>query len=276
MIRGKYLGKNDVKRFSALAAILCLVTAVQAPDAATQTATVDSGPASADQPTIGTPSAKQVEVPFVGCKSDGQMGPKPAPKAREPTQTVAAGVAGSLAYYASEDLGVLAPRGWYCAGLYGSNGDILIVSATPVRASALLRSNSGLKGPAIQLTIRSGETSGRFEVAEIAARLFPSKRDFVQRVIDEDIQPASDFPFGPYPADIVTRRSDADVEFVTPPHRSGMGTKSRLAEGGEPIYGLALMTDDNSVVLLDVRMPKALRHLAPAIVEVTHREYITN
>jgi hypothetical protein len=39
--------------------------------------------------------------------------------------TVSAGVAGRFAYYASEDLGVVAPRGWYCAGLYGSIGYFL-------------------------------------------------------------------------------------------------------------------------------------------------------
>ena len=33
--------------------------------------------------------------------------------------------AAQLAYHAPSDLGVLAPRGWQCLGLYGSNGSIL-------------------------------------------------------------------------------------------------------------------------------------------------------
>ena len=90
-------------------------------------------------------------VPFVGCASDGQLGPLPAStRGREPP-TAPLLQAPELAFYASADLGVLAPRDWHCVGLYGSNGAILIVTLEPHSADDLLKSNSGLTGPAIQL-----------------------------------------------------------------------------------------------------------------------------
>src|SRR5438477_11337899 len=67
-------------------------------------------------------------VAFVGCRSDGQQGPQSAPKAGVAPRT-SSDVAPKLAYYKAKDsIGVLAPRGWHCFGLYGSNGTILIVA----------------------------------------------------------------------------------------------------------------------------------------------------
>jgi hypothetical protein len=181
-----------------------------------------------------------------------------------------------LAYYASADLGVLAPRGWHCFGLYGSNGSILIVTPEPHHADDLLKTNSNLTGPAIQLSFSFGDTSGRFEVAQVAARLFPTKKEFVQRVIHEGIAPASDFPFGPYPADILTRRSDTEVEFETPANTDGMGTKSRLVKNSSPINGVAIMTADENLVLLEARMPPDLSILVPSILGETRRASSTS
>ena len=67
-------------------------------------------------------------VPFVGCLSDGQLGTQPAPKPRN-TPVLASSVARQLAFYAASDgPGVLAPRGWHCFGVYGSNGSGLLVT----------------------------------------------------------------------------------------------------------------------------------------------------
>ena len=207
-------------------------------------------------------------VPFVGCASDGQIGPQPAPTNGR-TPAVPPSLAGRLAYYSSGSLGVLAPRGWHCFGLYGSNGSLLIVTPERHDAADLLTPSSTLAGAAIQLSLSSGETSRRFEVAEVAARLFPAKKEFVARVIGEGIEPASAFPEGPYPGDILHRRSDTEVEFETPAESEGMGTRSRLVKNGDPIRGLAIVTNENDLVLLDVRVERGLRRLAPTIIEAT-------
>jgi hypothetical protein len=211
-------------------------------------------------------------VPVVACESDGQVGSRPGPNDSGLAPAVPQSVGLNLAYYASADLGVLAPRGWHCFGLYGSNGSILIVTPEPHSADDLLKPDSRLTGSAIQLGLSFGDTSGRFAGAQVAARLFPTKKDFVQQVIHEGIEPESDFPFGPYPDDILTRRSDAEVEFETPGNTDGMGTNSRLVRNADPISGVAILTGGGNLVLLDVRTPPDLRNLIPAIVETTRRQ----
>ena len=55
-----------------------------------------------------------------------------------PCAARAGAAAAQLAYYASRDLGVLAPRGWHCLGLEGSNGSVLIVTPEPHGAADLM------------------------------------------------------------------------------------------------------------------------------------------
>ncbi|MGH7025249.1 MAG: hypothetical protein ACREEB_16900 [Caulobacteraceae bacterium] len=176
-----------------------------------------------------------------------------------------------MAYYVAQDgPGVLGPRGWRCFGLYGSNGYILIVTPE-AHAEDLFSDNSALKGPAIQLSTSNGDTSGRFEVARVAARLFPTKQAFVRQVIAEGIEPADDFPAGPFPSDRLTYQSPTRVEFETPADATGFGTVSRLTKTGDPIDGFAEMTEDNNLIVLDVRLPAKLRSLASAIIREAER-----
>lgn len=151
---------------------------------------------------------KTIPIPFVGCKSDGQVGPQPAPKGTSISLPVAETVSQPLSYYESaQGLGVLAPQGWYCSGTYGSGGDTLYVSPQPIDPRNLFSGKwSGSAGPAIILSLRFGGTSGRFQVAEVIARVFPS---FVARVSPENLEPASSFPTGPYPKDVLTHKSDS-------------------------------------------------------------------
>jgi hypothetical protein len=210
---------------------------------------------------------------FVPCESDGMLGPSPAPKDRVQSPTLPQALARSLAYYASAGLGVLAPRGWYCFELYGSSGLTLIVTPERHDARDLFRPDSHLTGPVIQLSFFFGDTSGRFLVAQVAARLFPVKKSFVQQIIDEGIEPPSDFPSGPYPDDVIQRRSETEVEFETPAGKDGMGTeKSRLTKQDAPISGVAIVTTGNDLVLLDVRMPPDLRNLASVIIKNTREQ----
>jgi hypothetical protein len=123
-----------------------------------------------------------------------------------------------------------------------------------------------LAGPAIQLSVSLGETSGRFEAAKIAARLFPNRRAFVESVIDEDIEPKADFVFGPFPHDHILKLTRDAVAFETPANEDGMGTNSRLVKSGDPIQGLAWMDGDNNAVLLAVRLPQNQKDVAAQIV----------
>ena len=204
----------------------------------------------------------QAATPFVGCPSDGQTGPVKPPRAAAYLPDAPAG----LAYYASADLGALAPVGWHCVGLYGSDGSILIVTPEPHTPDDFTQGDAPLKGPAVQLALSIADTSGRFAAAKLAARLFPARRAFVRSVIGEDIEPASSFPTGPFPTDAVTRRGPALADYTTPPGKQGVGTMTRLAPAAEPIDGMAAMTAGNDAILLAARLPAALRGLAPAIV----------
>ncbi len=208
-------------------------------------------------------------LPFVGCASDGQTGPQPAPKTPAHLPRVTGPAAGRLAYYESKDLGVVAPRGWRCFGLYGSNGSILIV--TPEPPGDLLKPGAGLKGSAVQLSVSLADTSGRFEAAEVAARLFPSRKAFALRVMAEGLEPKSSFQFGPFPTDTIRRYGATTVAFETPANTVGMGTKSRLVPNGDPIHGLAMMSPDNDLTVLVVRVPNEQRDLAMAIADAVRK-----
>jgi hypothetical protein len=183
-------------------------------------------------------------------------------------------LAPKLAYYvAASGPGVLAPRGWSCAGVYGSNGASLVVSPQPVSPADLMNNSwGGAAGDAIEVRVASGDTSGRFEVAQAIMRVFPAHQAFAQSVINEGIEPASEFPSGPYPGDKLTNRSNEVVEFQTAPNAVGLGTdtnaNSRMKPGSDPVAGVAILTGPTpDLLVLAVRLPGALQSLAPAIVQ---------
>ena len=212
----------------------------------------------------GGAAAAPVRVPFVGCPSDGQQGPQRAPNSG-PVPPVPASAAAQLAYYASGELGVLAPRNWHCLALEGSNGSFLIVTPQPHSASELLASASLLRGPAVQISLSLGGTSGRFEVANVIARAFPAQMAFARRVAAEGI--GDPLPTGPYPSDRMVRLRPDVVGYTTPARREGLGIVSRLAADDRPIDGLAILdtSGDFALVKLDVRLPVAQAGLATPI-----------
>jgi hypothetical protein len=178
-------------------------------------------------------------------------------------------MAQKLAYYeASDGLGVLAPRGWYCFETYGSDGSNLYVTRTPLDSTDLFSDKwKGIPGYGIQLSESTGDTSGRFAVAQIIARVFPAHWDFVRRVIAEGVEPATSFPYGPYPADKLTYKNKETVEYVTPARTEGLGTRSFLIKNDDPIDGVALLTGEElSVTHLSARVPPAMSDLLPVII----------
>ena len=217
-----------------------------------------------------------VRVPFVGCKSDGQVRPVQTPTGESKVVPITAGMAGRLAYYKAEKgSGVLAPRGWYCLGTYGSNGEALYVSPNPIRAADVLSTTKwkGFTGPAIEASFLYGDTSGRFDVARMIARVFPGYRKFLQKVIDEGIEPASSFPSGPYPSDKLTYLSRELVEYQTPPEAEGLGTRSWLLKNTDPIRGVAMLVGETpDLMYLAVRLPPEMGELVPVVVQQAERD----
>jgi hypothetical protein len=231
------------------------------------------------QQTVVIKSMERSPIPFVGCKSDGQVGPLNAPTGKNKVVSIAPEVARQVAYYKAEQgFGVVAPRGWYCFGTYGSNGNNLYISPQPIDAALLFSDKwAGFTGPAIQLSGESGDTSGRFGVARMIARVFPAYKKFVAQVIAENIEPPNDFPSGPYPEDKLTYKSKSVVEFETPAHADGLGTNSRLKKNTDPINGVVMLMDEApdsmpDLVFLSVRLPSSLNGLTSAIIQLMKRE----
>ncbi len=85
-------------------------------------------------------------------------------------------------------------------------------------------------------------------------------------MIAEGLDPASDFPFGPYPSDKLTYRSKNVVEFETPANTEGLGTESRLQMNASPIDGVAIIIGgETDLVQLSARLGQD-RDLIPIIV----------
>ncbi len=214
-------------------------------------------------------------IPFVGCASDGQVGPVDAPPRTSKAMVLPAGAAERLAYYKAKDgVGVLAPRGWHCFGTYGSNGETLYVSAETISTADLFSTDwKGFVGPVIQISSLVGDTSGRFAVARTIARVFPTRKAFVQDVIAEGIEPANSFPFGPYAGDVLNYRSKDIVEFQTPADTEGLGTASRLQKNESPISGVAILFgEEPNLLQLCVRLSPESRDLARFIIRQAERE----
>jgi len=223
----------------------------------------------AQSATSAPPQKLNASVPFVGCESDGQVGPLKAPSGTNKVVPVTNDEASQLAFYKSEQgIGVLAPRGWYCFATYGSNGMALYVSPQPISVANLFSTNwSGFVGPVVEIAYEYGDTSGRFGVARTIARVFPAYKTFVDRVVEEEIQPASSFAFGPHPKDKLTYKGKDTVEYQTPALTEGLGTNSRLKKGDTPISGVAILTGQTpDLVFLAVRLAADQTDLTSAII----------
>jgi hypothetical protein len=132
-----------------------------------------------------------------------------------------------------------------------------------------------LNSPFIMVTQLSGETSGRFQVARVIARVFPTQKAFADGVIKEGIEPASDFPFGPYPTDTLKYHGDVTVEFQTPANTKGLGTEFGLQPNDQPISGVAAIKwdgEDIYLVCLTVRLMPDTRDLTTQIIQQFERD----
>ena len=229
------------------------------------------------QATRSAPNAHgtAVSVPFVGCASSGQLETLEAPQGTSRTVPISSKDAQALAYYKSADgIGLLAPRGWHCEGASGSGGAVLFLSPKPIHHGVSGR--QGLEGSAIEITHFSSGASGKYEIAEIMARVFPAYKAFATGVMEGMGLP---LPAGPYPKDTLKYRGKTIVEYNTPAQTKGLGNfHSWLGENELPIKGVAIVVGDlkegsgPDVVLLSVRILPALTGLVPAIVSQVERD----
>lgn len=225
--------------------------------------------ASAAQANSSTTVANgNTSVPFTGCRSDGQTGPHEAPGASSVQTQLDRTAAGRLTLYKAEyGAAVLAPRGWFCFGTYGSAGATLYVTTEPLTSAVVIDSKwEGIKGSGVEAVTRRGDTSGRFEVARVVARIFPEQRSYVEKVIAEGIEPASHFPIGPFPSDHLTAISNRIVEFVTPPQTQGLGSFNNMRPTSDSISGVAILKGDGpGISMMTLRLPQDSNDLAPIL-----------
>ena len=180
-----------------------------------------------------------------------------------------------LAYYESADgIGILAPRGWYCEGASGSGGYALFLAPRPIKNGG--SGWEGLDGAAIEVYRMTSGASGRYDIAEVMARVFPAYRAFARKVLEGmELQ----IPAGPYPKDTLIRRGQRIVEYNTPAQTKGLGNfKSWLGKCDLPIEGAAIIVGDSAsgdgpdLVLLSVRLPLSSTGVVSVIVSQFERD----
>jgi len=237
-----------------------------------------------------TQAVVPVTVPFVGCRSGGQLGPIAAPKSSDKSITVPPNVAKRLAYYKAKwSPGILAPLGWNCLGINDHDSFTLLVTAKspknnkskaksiPERIASLTHlfshRKSDITGPAILVSEYYGTTEGKLKVASFVARLFPEHKTFVQALIKQGTIAEKDLSYVPYPNDTLTYRGDRIVEYQTAPNSRGLGTEGLLKMEDSVIQGVAILTGETpDLVFLAMRLPADMDDLAPVIIQQTERD----
>ena len=210
--------------------------------------------------------AHPVTVPFVGCKSHGQVETVEAPRGEPKVVSVSVEEAKHLAYYETKyGPGILAPRGWFCLGANGSSSVQLWVSPSVIDPEQVFTSKwAGFAGPVVALSQIDGVgISGGYDVALIIARVFPAHRSYLKGFLADGLK----FQVGPYPGDKLTYKSKDIVEYLTPAQSEGLGAQYEVRKNGSPIRGVAILTPEPmGLDLLSVRLPPELAALAPAII----------
>lgn len=221
--------------------------------------------------------ASVTRVPFVPCKSDGQVGPLDGP-AEGGNVEVETRISQKLAYYKADfGSGVLGPRGWYCFGVYGSGGASLFVTPEPLDTTSIFSGDwRRFNGPVIEIDYTYGGTSGRDSVARVIARVFPKYQRFVQDVLEMFERVYPDLTYGPFPTDKLSYKSDRIVEYRTPGNTEGLGTMtSALRHSPEPIEGVAQLKGDMpeiDLVLLSMRLPSEMNSVKTTIMQQLESE----
>lgn len=222
--------------------------------------------------------AAGVSVTFVGCKVHSMEGESEEPKDKDPVLMIDAEAARRLSDYTTGGLGILAPRGWHCLGLFGTGGGSLYISPSPVNEATIFEKTwDGFKGPLIEFETADAEFgAGRLVVAEGIARAFPAYRTFVISLLEEFHFEDFELPSGPG-NDSLLWKSNEVVEFHTPAQTGGSGTSGRLQRSSDPVDGVMILFPDpggdaTGLWRLSVRLPPDAADLTPTIIQQLERE----
>jgi hypothetical protein len=217
-------------------------------------------------PGMSITSLAETQVPGAPCLTTGMTGETSLPNLSTAiTLKVPAQLAGKLAYYKGTGAkGVLGPRGWTCRQYFGSSGSLLKIAPTGGAFEEDAKYESSIKYPGelIERTLSIGDTSGRYEVARVAARIFPIVNDFVNRVREQGI---TDTSVDSLPGDTYFYLSPTVAAFRTEQDNEGIAGKAT----GAPILGLAYLTQEPGqapdLTLLKARLGSANGDLVPII-----------
>lgn len=216
------------------------------------------------------PRVQQETVPFVGCPSDGQMGPIAAPTGAPKVVALDAATAREIAYYSGDGgPAAFAPRGWYCQVSYGSSGSTIYVTPSPIDSMRAQRPKTA--GSAVEVEFLDGGTSGRFGVARFASRLFPRvAATFIQEVKSRDPETASDIAWVAHDVDSVTYSDSLTAEFTTPANQTGLGTAYNFGPSPDAIRGVAVLapSSDWGLTIVRVRLGPGMSRIESAILKL--------
>lgn len=225
---------------------------------------------------LGTANAENTpiaQVPFVGCPGIGgaEPGAWPVPKGDPKILPSRPRVpAARIAFYrAASGPGVFAPRGWHCQAWGGADGSFIIV--TPTAPPAVIP-RKPVKGAGVIAIESYGGTGGRFDVAEVSARVFPKvMADFIARVKAEGF-PFADFSkIHPFSDDQYTYLTPRLVQFTTPAQHEGIGT-GILIPSMEPVRGVVSLSPSNSpdtdLLQVDVRLSSSEKQMSRALIDL--------
>ena len=210
------------------------------------------------------PLTAMIAAPHVGCRSDGQTGPRPAPAGR-PRPVSGQGADRVADYVMADGTRTLAPRGWRCVGRYGSDGSVLFVAPDEGTLRNLVAGRP-VAGPAVVRRLAVGDTSGRFAVASVAAMLFPSAARRVAAIEAEGVE--GPFRHGLPPGDRITRLGPYAALYTTGPGVRGVGTREELAPGRLAVDGMAVLgpSDYSDLQTMDARLDPAQRPLVSVMI----------
>jgi hypothetical protein len=137
-----------------------------------------------------------------------------------------------------------------------------LIIVTP-RTPPQIIPRESVKGRGVMAIESYGGTSGRFDVAEVSARIFPDvMADFIARVKAEGF---------PYPDDQYTYLNPKLVKFTTPAHHDGIGT-GIFVPSADPVRGVVSLAagDERETNLLqyDLRLSPSDDRLAHALIDL--------
>ena len=236
------------------------------PSAATTPAPASAGPSQSTEAEVAESSpetASTVRIPVVSCPTTyGVDRPSPSPLPTALTATVDADLAGTVAFYGTEGLTVLAPKGWDCTAAVGADGSSSLVVTPP--GSTL---PSGSPAPDQQAVTAYSDGACVGCIATDACPVFPEAWSLFAT------------PGGACPATIpteekVTRRIPQTAVFLDPPHVAGTGSPSGGAYRAlgfvvfDPGYdAIGDREDPPSFLKVTCTLPDALARVCEELVE---------